>query len=177
MGMEQPSDEGVSPRADLASALFWMAAGAAIAIASWRMDRLEHLSINRYEIPGLVPGLLGLAVLGLGLVLALRALRQGALAPVAPSARGTPEPGARLRMLLVALAMLVYPLVLVGHGLPFWLATLLFVAAFVYVFDGPRQAALGRGPARRLLFALVCGALTAATVSYTFEDVFYVRLP
>jgi hypothetical protein len=31
--------------------------------ASWRMDRLEHLQINKYEIPGLVPGLLGAAVL------------------------------------------------------------------------------------------------------------------
>lgn len=177
MSMESPSDEGLSPRADLFSALFWMAVGAAIAIASWRMDRLEHLHINRHEVPGLVPGLLGLALLGLGLALALRALRQGVRTADAARPAAPAQPGARVRMLLVLGAMLVYPLVLVGHGLPFWLATLLFVSAFVYLFDGPRQAALGRTAPRRLLFALVCGGLTAAIVSTTFQDVFYVRLP
>lgn len=173
MSMESAADEKVSPRADLWSALVWMAIGAAIAIASWRMDRLEHLHINRYEIPGLVPGLLGVALAGLGLALALRALRQGALARAAPAAAA----GTRAYMAVVMAAMLLYTLVLVGHGLPFWLATLLFVSGFILWFDRERQAALGRGFGRRLRFALVCGAATSALVAFTFQDVFYVRLP
>ncbi len=172
MSMESPSAEGVSPRADLWSALAWIAIGAAIAIASWRMDRLEHLHINPYEVPGLVPGLLGLAVFCLGIALALRALRQGALA-TAPA----PSSGQRGRMALVVTVMVLYPVVLVGRGLPFWLATALFVSGFVLWFDRERQQALGRGPVRRLLFALVCGAATSAVVSYAFQDIFYVRLP
>ena len=41
------------------------------------MDRLEHLHINKYETPSLMPGLLGAAILMLGLVLAMRALARG----------------------------------------------------------------------------------------------------
>lgn len=172
MTMESASDEGVSPRADLWSAAAWIAIGVAIAIGAWRMDRLEHLHINRYEIPGLVPGLLGLAILGLGIALALRAVRRGALAHTAPAARGE-----RAYLATVLAAMLLYTLVLVGHGLPFWLATALFVTGFVFWFDRERQSALGRGTLHRLVFALVCGVATSAIVSLSFQELFYVRLP
>ena len=62
MSMESAPDGAVSPRADLASALVWTVFGGAVFVAAWRMDRLENLHINRYEIPGLVPGLLGSAI-------------------------------------------------------------------------------------------------------------------
>lgn len=173
--MESAPEGAISPRADLLSALVWVAVGLAIAIGSWRMDRLENLHINKYEIPGLVPGLLGSAIVLLGLVLALRALRQGALRPTgAPAADRGPL---RVYMATVIGAMLAYALVLVGHGLPFWLATLLFVAAFIFFFDRERQDALGRGRARQLALALVYGAATSAVVSLAFQEIFYVRLP
>jgi hypothetical protein len=175
MSMESAPAGEASPRADLVSALVWIAFGAAVAVGAWRMDRLENLHINKYEVPGLVPGLLGAAIALLGALLALRAIRQGALQPV-----GAPAPGrgpARLYMAAVLGAMLAYALVLVGHGVPFWLATLLFVAAFIFFFDRQRQHALGRGTARQLLLALVYGAGTSAVVSLAFQEVFYVRLP
>lgn len=175
MSMESAPEGGVSPRADLVSALVWIVVGLAIAIGAWRMDRLENLHINKYEIPGLVPGLLGTAIVLLGGLLALRALRQGALRPAGAPAAG--HGGARLYMAAVFAAMLLYSLVLVGHGLPFWLATLLFVSGFIFVFDRERQAALGRGTGWQLLLALVYGAGTSAVVSLVFEHVFYVRLP
>jgi hypothetical protein len=173
MSMESAPEGEVSARADLVSALFWMLFGGAIAVASWRMDRLAHLHINPYEIPGLVPGLLGAAVFLLGGVLAVRALRAGALRTTAPL-RLRAGTG---RLLVVLAAMLLYPLVLVGHGLPFWLVTAVFVAAFIFVFDRERQTALGRSTARQLLLAAVCGAATSAVVTFAFQDVFYVRLP
>lgn len=173
--MESAPEGAVSPRADLVSALVWIAFGAAVTVGAWRMDRLENLHINKYEIPGLVPGLLGAAIVLLGIVLALRAIGQGALrAAGAPQAQ---RDGARLYMALVLGAMLLYSLVLVGHGLPFWLATLLFVSGFIFFFDRERQSALGRSTGRQLLLALVYGACTSAVVSLVFEQVFYVRLP
>lgn len=170
--MESPPEGETAPRADFVSALLWVVFGGAIAIGSWRMDRLEHLHINKYEAPGLVPGILGTAIVVLGLVLAVRAVRGGALQAsprVAVAGGGF--------MALVFAFTLGYALLLVGHGIPFWLATLLFVSLFVYVFDGPRQAALGRPVPRRALFALVCGGVTSAVVSLAFEQIFYVRLP
>ena len=55
MSMEIEEDRPVPPRIDLIAAVVWMVFGAAVAVGAWRMDRLEHLNINPYEIPGLVP--------------------------------------------------------------------------------------------------------------------------
>ena len=173
MSIESPPEGEVSPRADLVSALLWMAFGAAVAIGAWRMDRLENLNINKYEAPGLVPGLLGAAVLLLGLALAARAIKRGALGPrPAPAPRqGTTRIG------LVFAAMLAYSLLLVGHGLPFWLATGAFVTLFIFFFDRERQTLLRRSTARQALLALVCGVVASAVVSLSFQEIFYVRLP
>ena len=59
MSIEIDPEEPLPPRADLYAALAFIVFGGAIAVGSWRMDRLAHLNINQYEIPGLVPGLLG----------------------------------------------------------------------------------------------------------------------
>lgn len=173
MSIESEPEQGVSPRADLVSAVVWMLLGGAIAIGAWRMDRLAHLHINKYEIPGLVPGILGAVILLLGVLLAARALSQGALRPLVPEPAA---PGAA-RMALVFAALLLYALVLVGHGLPFWLATFAFVSAFILIFDRERQTALGRGTGRQVMLALLCGAVASGVVSTAFQDIFYVRLP
>lgn len=172
MSIEIPPEGEVPARADLVSALLWMAFGGAVAVGAWRMDRLEHLHINRYEAPGLVPGLLGAAVLVLGIMLAARAIKRGAL-------RRTPAASREGwgRMALVFAAMLVYSIVLVGHGIPFWLATGVFVAAFIFFFDRERQTALGRSTAHQALLALVYGTAVSAVVTFTFQEIFYVRLP
>lgn len=175
MSMESAPQGAVSPRADLWAALVWIAFGAGVFTLSWRMDRLENLNINRYEIPGLVPMMLSAAIVLLGIVLALRSIRRGALGPVgAPLER---VPGARRYMAMVIGAMLAYSVVLVGHGVPFWLATLVFVTAFVFFFDRDRQHSLGRGTVRQLLLALAYGAATSLVVTLVFQEIFYVRLP
>ena len=75
------------------------------------------------------------------------------------------------------MATLLYAGVLVGHGLPFWLATFVFVAGFIFWFDRERQAALGRTVAKQAALAAVYGACTSAVVTLVFEHVFLVRLP
>src|SRR6202008_2742724 len=74
-------EQGERPpaRADLYGGACWIVLGAAIAIGSWNMDRLERLGVSFYTAPGLVPGILGLLMMVCGAVLALRALRDGAL--------------------------------------------------------------------------------------------------
>lgn len=172
MSIETPPQGEVSPRADLVSGLLWMVFGGAVTVGAWRMDRLEHLNINKYEAPALVPGLLGAAIVLLGVMLALRAIRGGALA--AAGRHDTSDWG---RMGIVIAAMLGYSILLVGHGLPFWLATGVFVTAFIFFFDRGRQTALGRSTAGQLLLALVAGVATSAIVSFAFQEIFYVRLP
>ena len=175
MSIESAPAREASPRADLLSALVWIAFGGAVTVMAWRMDRLENLHINRYEVPGLVPGLLGTAIFLLGIALAIRSLKRGALRPEGASA--PPVPGERRYIAIVLGAMLAYAVVLVGHGIPFWLATLLFVAGFIFFFDRERQASLGRGRAKQAVLALVYGAVTSAVVTLVFQQIFYVRLP
>jgi hypothetical protein len=172
MSVHTTPGDTLSPRVDLIAALVWIAFGGAVAVGSWNMDRLAHLRINRYEVPGLVPGLLGAAIVVLGGVLALRSLRRmashhgvsAAIEPLGPLAG-------------VFLSTLFYALVLVGHGVPFWLATFVFVTGFIAWFDRERQGGLGRSMARQLVQAVAYGAVTSAVVTLVFEHVFLVRLP
>src|SRR6266480_3508181 len=70
-------------RSDFLSALGWMGLGVAILIGSVTMDRLEKQGINPYTIPGLLPGLLGIAMTILGALLAGRSWRPRLLASTA----------------------------------------------------------------------------------------------
>jgi len=175
MSIESAPDEKPSPRADLVSAAVWMAFGGAIASASWTMDRLEHLGATAYTAPGLVPGVLGLIIFLLAGLLAIRAVRQGALTPEGVST-AVPDVDGRKRMFLALALMLVYAAGMLGHGVPFWLATFLFVTVFVAVFEYPMRKERGQVP-RGLVMAAVYGAATTLLVTVVFEKVFYVRLP
>ena len=170
-----------SARADLVAAALWITFGAAVAVGAWRMDRLERLNINPYEAPGLVPGLLGALIVLLGLALAVRAWRRGALARAAAELGGATSsqgrPGAWRHMAAVFALTLVYALVLIGTGLPFWLATFIFVTVFIGLLDRERQAALGRSIVGQWLRAGLYGAAWSALVSLSFQHIFLVRLP
>jgi len=61
-----------------------------------------------------------------------------------------------------------YAVGLVGR-VPFWLATFVFVSAFIAVFEYPSR--------RRMAAAPLYGIATALAVTYLFESVFLVRLP
>ena len=177
------STEQASPRADFVGAAVWIAFGAAVAIGAWRMDRLERLNINPYEAPGLVPGILGVMIVVLGVALALRAVRQGALhrdAGPHATADATPPTDERAdvrHMAAVFGLTLLYAMVLVGTGLQFLLATFVFVAGFIGLLDRERQATLGRSAASQWLRAAIYGAAWSAIVTLSFQHIFLVRLP
>ena len=178
MSIEIDPAEPLPPRSDLFSALAWIVFGGAVTAGSWTMDRLEHLHINRYEIPGLVPGLLGAAILVLGLALALRAVARGALGPQAPAAQAESQAESQARTMAIVFGLtLFYALALVGTGVPFWLGTFAFVSAFIFIFDRERQASLKHSRVKQFVLALVYGMATSAVVSLAFEKIFLVRLP
>jgi riboflavin transporter FmnP len=164
-------------KADFVTGLVLTTLGIATLVESLRMPRFEHLNINPYTVPGLVPGMLGAIILILGAALFLRAARAGGwrLLTRAPDATAWwADPGARRLLLSVALC-LAYAAGLVGR-LPFWLATFLFVAAFVVLFEWPLAADRAER-LRRVIFALVFAALVSTAVTWVFQHVFLVRLP
>jgi len=176
----EAGDQGASGRgmvrADLVTGLVLLALGVGVVVESLRMPRFEHLNINPYTVPGLVPGALGAVILVLGALLFLRAARAGGWRTGDGAGAGawSADPGVR-RLLLTAGLCVGYAALLVGR-LPFWLATFLFVAGFVVLFEWPLAASRSERM-RRLAFALLFGALISAVVTFVFQEIFLVRLP
>jgi hypothetical protein len=169
--------EDISPRSDFEEGLGWMALGAAVLIGSVTMDRLEQQHINPYTIPGLLPGLLGIAMLLLGGILTLRSWRRGALSqgasPVTALQRET-----RKRAWMVIALCTIYSVGLVGQGLAFWLASTIFVTGTIIVM----QRMSSDGEERRLTpklwaKAIVIGLASAVITQLVFQELFLVRLP
>lgn len=152
-------------RGDLVQGAAWALGGIVIVHACWTMDRLERHGAALYSAPGLVPGLLGLVIFVFGVLLGARAIRAGALrngTGNAPLLRGW---GGSVLVLAMCLG---YALGLVGQ-VPFWLATFIFVTAFIAVFEYPAL--------RRMAVAPLYGAGTSFAITYLFETLFLVRLP
>lgn len=180
MGIESAPERLPSPRADLIWAAVWIALGGAIVAGSWTMDRLEAQGATVYSMPGLVPGFLGAAILFMGLLLGLRALRAGGGSRVDGAIPAGEDAAAaranRTRVGGMLVLTLGYAVGLVGRGVAFWLATFVFVFAFIVLFEWPDRRARAQVP-RGLAVAGIVAAATAAVVSVVFEQVFLVRLP
>jgi len=152
--------------------------GLAALAESYGMPRLEERNINPWTAPGVVPGLLGIVIAILGMVLTLRSVGAGAFHPAAVilTAEEIAEMQAsRWRLGMCCLLCFIYAVVLVGHT-PFWFATLLYVFTFIVVFEWEKGEAR---PARRrkLAFATGIAVLSASVIPYVFETLFLVRLP
>jgi len=170
-------EEHASPRADLHDAIGWIAFGIAVLVGSITMDRLAQQNINPVTVPGLLPGLLGIAMILLGLVLALRSWRRGALAE-APRPASALQRQERMRVAVAVALCVGYGVVLVGHGIPFWLASSVYVTASILVFRrlsaDPRERRLTPRAWGQAVLVGVCASVVTWLV---FEKVFLVRLP
>jgi putative tricarboxylic transport membrane protein len=164
-------------RADLITGVALVAFGLAVVAESYGMPRLSERNINPWTVPGLVPGLLGIVVALLGAILALRSLFGGALRPhEAPSEVERVEARAsRRRLVLCGVLCFIYAVALVGR-LPFWLASGLFVFAFIAAFEW-RAADARKVRLRKLAGAAAIAVVAALAISYLFETLFFVRLP
>ena len=173
-----PEAEDVAdPRSDFIFAIGWTGLGIAILIGSVMMDRLEKQNINPYTIPGLLPGLLGIAIIILGILLAVRSWRTGVLAS-ATSSGASNNRAEHQRLLLVLGLCLTFGVVLVGHGLPFWLASAIFVTVSILSLQYQGRKSTGQKlNAGSFIKAAVIGVGTGIVTSIVFQEIFLVRLP
>jgi putative tricarboxylic transport membrane protein len=162
-------------RADMLTGLVLFALAVAVLYGAWTMDRLEIRQVHPLSVPGLLPGLLGIALAICSVILLAQAAgaRRGA---AATAVADETDAGNSVRNLGLAAALcLTYALGLVGR-LPFWLATALFVAGFILVFEW-RDASSRRERLAGLAWAIGIGLCTGLAVAYTFSKLFLVRLP
>jgi hypothetical protein len=71
-----------------------------------------------------------------------------------------------------------FGVVLVGHGLPFWLAAAIFVSVAIVTLQAPQRAAAGRRlSVRDVIVAIVIGLGAGGAITLVFQQIFLVRLP
>ena len=172
-----PAEAPIPPRQDLHDAYGWTVLGVAVLIGAVTMDRLERQHINPYTIPGLLPALLGIGMILLGGVLAVRSWRRGAFGqPVAPR---SPHQAEEFRRIAVVTVLCVgYGAGLIGHGLPFWLASAIYVTGSILILQRmSRDPDARRLDARVVAKALVIGFASAGITHVVFQELFLVRLP
>ena len=170
------ADQRAAARSDLQYAAGWIGLGIAVLIGGWSMDRLERQNVNPYTVPGLLPGLLGIAMMLLGGILALRSLRRGALA--APEGRPPFDAANAKRLVLVVGLCVAFGVGLVGHGVPFWLAAALFVSVAIVTLQSPQRRAAGRSLSTRdVVTAVAIGLGAGGAITFVFQQLFLVRLP
>jgi len=169
----------MSRRGEVGTALVWLVLGAAIVVMSWRMDRLRHLDVNPWSVPGLTPGAIGVLMMAFALALGWRALRPsvagGAPDEGAPAV-ATPAPGEARRTIVAGALCVLFAGVSLGRGLPFVVEGAVFVFAFTSIFSWRvwrDEGRVGRGLAQTLVVSVVA----AVVISWLFESVFLVRLP
>lgn len=154
-----------SAAADRVTAFVLLALGAAMTWGGFVMDRLEIRQIHPASIPGLVPMILGVAMMCCAGLLALGADKVE---------RKTPEDGSWGSFGFTALWSCFFAAILVGR-MPFAAATALYVAGFAGWFLLPSTPGAQRTKTALLIIAF--GVITAVAVSTLFRYGFLVRLP
>jgi len=146
------------------------------------MDRLEAQHINPVTAPGLLPGLVGIGIMALALVLLFRrnaprahGFHEGLV--VGSEGEGPHEHAQDWRRLTLSWILCVgFAGGLLGRGLPFWLLAGTFVFLHVLLLDDPDRIA-AKSFAKRALTAAIIAVCTAALVTIVFQKIFLVRLP
>jgi hypothetical protein len=71
-----------------------------------------------------------------------------------------------------------YAVVLVGHGLPFWLASAIYVTASILILQRmSHDESERRLDARAWIKAVIIGVASGGITSLVFQELFLVRMP
>ncbi len=169
--------ESNMPKADFLMSIVLIVFGITVLVISIGMPRFEEMDINPYSAPGVVPGFLGAIIAVLGFVLLIRSIiRKGYQLDITGRTLKDWIRDDSTRRLLFTLGLCIfYALVLIGF-LPYALGTILFIFAFVVVFEYRR----GVPPAkqkRMFLFAALTGIIAGMSIWIVFRYGFLVSLP
>lgn len=169
--------ESTMPRADFITSIILIVFGIAAFILSVQMPRFEEHGVNPYSVPGIVPGFLGVLIGFLGVVLLIRSIvRKGyKLEITGQTVKTFFTSESSKRFALTILISVIYALVLLGRTF-YSIATLLYVFAFIFVFEYEWKKPFIQ-QWKRVLIAVIIAVLVSAGVTAVFQYLFLVNLP
>lgn len=161
---------------DFVSSIVLTLFGIGVFVESLRLPRLEHLDINPFTVPGIVPGFLGLLLTICGAVVLGRSIARGGwrLGLSAKGIASWARSGAVKRSSITFFLTIVYALVLFPM-VRFFYATPLFVFAFVVTAEAMEKGGWPRWQA--VLTGLILAIIAGLVIGYVFQELFFVRLP
>lgn len=162
-------------RADFITSILLILLGLGALDESLGMPRFEHLQVNPYTVPGIVPGILSVVLILLGGILLIRSTMRGGWRLRAGTSLAALTGAANQRLAMTLVLTIGYAAGLVGR-IPYWLATAVFVFLFIALFEW-RRGRGARGHARAGALALVLAVMVAIAVTAIFQLLFLVRLP
>ncbi|MZR32303.1 tripartite tricarboxylate transporter TctB family protein [Sneathiella litorea] len=163
-------------KADFISSIVLTVFGIGVVVESLRLPRLENLNVNSYTVPGIVPGFLGLFLALAGLAILIRSIKRGGWR-IRPSIEGSLRwlgTSMVMRTAVTIVITMVYAILLFPN-VPFWIATPIFIFAFVVATESMKYG--GLPDRKKLLTALVLAIISGILINYVFQDLFFVRLP
>ena len=170
-------EERNMPRADFITSIGLIAFGIAVLVLSIQMPRFEEQGVNRFSVPGIVPGFLGSIVAVLGLVLFIRSIiRKGyklGLDGAAVSRFFKAEMTKRFAVTI--LVSVAYGWGMIGR-INYEVATAVYIFAFIVIFDVKWRQGI-KTQWKKILIAAIIAVLVGGIVGTTFRRLFLVNLP
>ena len=170
-------EERNMPRADFITSIGLIAFGIAVLVLSIQMPRFEEQGVNRFSVPGIVPGFLGAIVAVLGLVLFIRSIiRKGYKLGLDGSAvRRFFTAEMTKRFAVTILVSVAYGWGMIGR-INYEIATAIYIFAFIVIFDVKWKQGI-KTQWKKILIALIIAILVGGIVGTTFRRLFLVNLP
>jgi hypothetical protein len=140
------------------------------------MPRLERRGIDPFSAPGVVPGMIGIILLALALILFIRSVRQGGyLLFSPPNEEEGVRRGAVLRVGATLVISLIYAIGFLGR-IDYAVGTLLYIFTFIVLFEY-RWGASPRSQLKVFGYALFQALIASLVITQVFRKLFLVDLP
>jgi len=163
-------------KADFFTSIFLFLFGLIIFILSIKMPTFRELGANPYSAPGIVPGIMGVILSFMGVILFIRSvIRKGYKIRLSFQSIKIFFKNNEIKRLFIALFLSVFYVILLGK-INYFLLTGMYIFIFVFAFEFKTKKNIFF-QWKTLLSALLEAVLIAASISYVFRYLFLVRLP
>jgi putative tricarboxylic transport membrane protein len=170
-------EERNMPRADFITSIGLIAFGIIVLVLSIQMPRFQEQGVNRFSVPGIVPGFLGAIVAVLGVVLFIRSIIRKGYQLGLDRAAFVRFFKAEItkRFAITILVSVAYGWGLVAR-INYEIATAIYIFAFIVIFDVKWKQGI-KTQWKKILIAFIIAILVGGIVGTTFRRLFLVNLP